>query len=72
MKTINFRINGRHTTTSGEANIVANYNDGLKLASEMFGGSFYTNKIAVVDNFAIYENYADSGSDQYCYFAIQL
>jgi hypothetical protein len=73
MEKINFKVNGRHSTTTGEATIVNDYNDGLKLASKMFGEQFSTNKIAVVETldgyFAIYENYADSGSNDYCYFA---
>lgn len=72
METIEFTTTGRHTTTTGEACVVNDYKEGLGLASEIFGEPFFTNKIAVAGNFAIYENYVDSGSDQYCYFAIQL
>ena len=80
METINFQIQGRHESHSGEATIVESYRDGLRLVDETFTGQFKTNKIGVIkdgpqhdaEKYAIYENYQDSGSNDYIYFALKL
>lgn len=73
---INFKIQGRHTSHTGTAIIVDNYSEGLKLANDFFSEmefdeSMKTNKIGGQDGYAIYENYKDSGSVDYFYFAIK-
>ena len=80
MNTIAFSIHGRFTNTTGEAIIVDSYKDGHNAVAYNFEGNFTTLKIGEykegvrhdADVYAIYENYQDSGSDDYSYFAIKL
>ena len=74
MKTINFKIQGRNENHSGEAVIVENYNDGTIYVLNNLPGpmdKLKTNKIGNYDGYTIYENYYDSGSDDYSYFAVK-
>lgn len=72
MKTINFKFQLRHTSPSGIATVVSSYNNGFKHATEYFNGDFKTERIGTTDNgYSIYENYQDSGSNEYIYFAIK-
>lgn len=75
MNTINFHIQGRHESHRGEAVIVDNYNEGtIYVENNSPGevGTLKTNKIGIVDGYEIYENYYDSGSDDYSYFAVKV
>jgi hypothetical protein len=72
---MNFKIAGRHESHNGTAVVVENYNEGtIYIENNLPGevGKLTTRKIGVCDGFAIYENYYDSGSDDYSYFAIAV
>jgi hypothetical protein len=72
---INFRIQGRHQSHHGTAVIVDNYSEGVIDAKNNLPGegrTLTTEKIGGYDGFAIYENYYDSGSVDYFYFAIAV
>lgn len=69
--TINFNVKLRHTSSSGVATIVSSYAEGLNIASEHFDGNYKTESIGINDDFMIYENYQDSGSNDYIYFAVK-
>ena len=73
--TINFNIHGKHEFHSGEATIVDSYNEGITIAGNnvsIFNGELKTNLIGGLDGYKIYENYSDSGSNDYYYFAIKI
>lgn len=75
MKTINFTIQGQHESQSGEAIVVSSYSEGVELTTSMspdFSNGFKTNLIGGFEGFKVYENYSDSGSNDYFYFAIKI
>lgn len=74
METINFKIQGRHESQSGEATIVEDYNEGTIYVMNNVPWDWdeiQTNKIGDFEGYSIYENYVDSGSDDYSYFAVK-
>lgn len=74
METMNFKIQNRHTLHMGEALIFENYNDGTIYAENTLPGTvghLKTNKIGSYSEHDIYENYYDSGSVDYFYFALK-
>jgi len=84
MKTLIFKIQGRHESHSGEAVIVDSYNEGtIEMLNNLPGSmnNLKTNLIGVFEynvkdsefngNYKIYENYYESGSNDYGYFAIK-
>lgn len=75
METINFTHTGRHTSTSGEAVVVANRRAGLDLAKRHFMSNndtriVFTFLLTIEENHRVYECYTDAGSDDYFYFAV--
>lgn len=74
MKTVNFKIQGKHESHYGEAVIVEDYNDGTIYVLNNLPGKIddlKTTKIGAYQGFDIYENYYDSGSVDYSYFAVK-
>lgn len=71
MKTLNFKFQLKHTAPSGIAIVVSSNKEGLEHASEHFKGDFKTEIIGAKEGYYIYENYQDSGSNDYFYFAIK-
>lgn len=72
--TINFSFMGNHEVHSGTAIVVPNYNEGTIVALNALPGSMdnlTTRKIGNQDEYIIYENYYDPGSNDYLYFAIK-
>lgn len=75
MTTINFNFQGKHESHTGEAVIVPDYNEGTIYVLNNVPGKMddlKTRKIGNVDGYDIYENYYDSGSDDYSYFAVKI
>lgn len=80
MTTISFTVQGRHTVTTGEAVVVERVMVGVRAAAEVLEGHFETRKIGEYKDgfrhdavtYKIYENYQDSGSEDYFYFAIPI
>lgn len=74
MKTINFKIQGNHESHHGSAVIVSDYNEGINYSQnhlDCISDEIQSNKIGIYEGYFIYENYLDSGSDDYIYFAIE-
>jgi hypothetical protein len=74
METLNFKITGNHEVHTGEATILNDYNEGTIHALNNMPGSMdalKTRKIGSFDGYDVYENYYDSGSSDYIYFAIE-
>jgi len=76
MNTLNFKIQGQHTLTTGVAAVVAMYAVGKTMAISYFEemGDERTVKISGVghcQDHTVYECYTDSGSDDYYYFAVK-
>lgn len=71
--TIVFKIEGQHETHRGTANIVPNKLEGvINAVNNLPGEGELTSRIiGQVDGYDIYENYYDSGSDDYSYFAVK-
>lgn len=84
-QTINFRIQSSNLHT-GTAVIVNSYADGVKYVEEsdeiehsdenaipeIGQTGLRTREIGLFEGYKIYENYYDSGSDDYVYFAVPL
>ena len=72
---LKFSIQNSHSHSSGTADIVDTYSEGLKHASSFFenyeDADFKTNLIGVFEGYTVYESYFDSGSIDYHYFAIK-
>lgn len=68
---INFSISGRHESHHGTATIVENYNEGTIYAENNLPGDVKTRQIGSQDGYSIFENYTDSGSVDYVYFAVK-
>lgn len=69
-----FKIIGHHESHHGIAVIVENYNEGTIHALNNILGSMddmRTRRIGAQDGYNIFENYTDSGSEDYVYFAIK-
>ena len=72
--TLNFSIVGQHENHSGEAIIVGDKNEGtIEILNNMPGSmdNLKTRMIGNFDGYDIYENYYDSGSNDYAYFAVK-
>lgn len=79
IESINFSVKGKHEMFNGNAAIVNNYKDGIYMASQIFESKWQTRKIGTHEGFrhddvkyAVYENYIDSDSIHYFYFAIEI
>jgi len=77
MKTsIQFNITGSHENHSGIAEVFDFVTSGYVAAQSHFDSFFKTNSIGVFSidgkNYSVFETYADSASDDYYYFAIQI
>lgn len=76
MKTINFSITTGTESHISSAVIVDNYNEGLNQAETFFQENFEeinfkTNEIGNFEGYSVFENYIDSGSNDYFYFALK-
>lgn len=71
-----FSIQTKTERLTGQAIVVDTYSEGKEKALDFFNGfiegDFETNKIGSFDGYSIYENYIDSGSIDYFFFAIQI
>lgn len=77
MESIYFEIKQQHNFRNGEAEIVSSYSEGKKAAQTFFDDSgdereMRTNLVGGYEGYKIYENYTDSGSVDYVYFAIKI
>jgi hypothetical protein len=80
MKTINFKINGNHESHSGQAVVLDFVTSGINSAAKHFGFENANlvkrnsiGRVTVEDvEYSIFENYIDSGSEDYYYFAVEV
>jgi hypothetical protein len=80
LETVNFSIKGKNETHKGTATVFHPITSGINAAIEYFG---FENSNLVKKNcigstnvdgktYKIWENYIDSGSDDYFYFAVEI
>lgn len=76
--TINFKIQGNHEYHSGTALVAPVITGGILAASQHFdfNPGIKRNVIGIIEhegiNYKIFENYVDSGSNDYFYFAYEI